>query len=153
MIEREALVAAIMAFLAGQDAHTLDAIRESLEREVDEAGPHALAQLSERFANAGADWGYYPPDPLVRRLYHVLADRLLDPGSILVGAEQTNADSGTAYVFRQKGATWTQQHELTPTDGGTTDKFGYSVSLSGTTGIVGADQSEATAGSAYIYKF
>jgi hypothetical protein len=50
MIEREALVAAIMAFLAGQDAHTLDAIRESLEREVDEAGPHALAQLSERFA-------------------------------------------------------------------------------------------------------
>jgi hypothetical protein len=72
--------------------------------------------------------------------------------TVLVGAEQTFSDSGAAYVFQQKGAKWTQRHELTPTDGGTTDKFGYSVSLSGTTGIVGANQAEDEDGSAYLYK-
>jgi len=70
----------------------------------------------------------------------------------LVGAEQTFNDSGAAYVFMEKGAKWTQQHELTPTDGGSTDKFGYSVSLSGTTAIVGANQAENEDGSAYLYK-
>ena len=98
MIERGALVSAITTFLAGHDAETLDAIRESLDREVGEAGPHALAQLSERFANAGADWGYYPPDPLVRRIHHFLADRLLDPGSTLVGVEHAAAVAGKPVV-------------------------------------------------------
>ena len=73
--------------------------------------------------------------------------------TILVGAEQTNNDSGAAYVFTQKGAKkWIQRHELTATDGGTTDKFGYSVSMSGTMAIIGADQAEGGGGSAFLYK-
>ncbi len=72
--------------------------------------------------------------------------------TVLVGAEQTFNNSGAAYVYKQKGAKWVQEHELTPTDGGPIDKFGYSVSLSGTTGIVGANQAENDDGSAYLYK-
>jgi uncharacterized protein (DUF2345 family) len=73
--------------------------------------------------------------------------------TILVGAEQTNGDSGAAYVFTQKNAKkWTQHRELTATDGGKTDMFGYSVSMSGTLAIIGADQSEGGGGSAFVYK-
>jgi hypothetical protein len=72
--------------------------------------------------------------------------------TILVGAEQTNADNGAAYVFKKTGSTWTQKHELTETDGGPAAEFGYSAALSGTTAIVGADQAENTDGSAYLYK-
>jgi hypothetical protein len=73
--------------------------------------------------------------------------------TILVGAEQTNADSGAAYVFTQKGARkWTQRHELTTTVGGSTDMFGYSVSMSGNLAIIGADKSESGGGSAFLYK-
>jgi hypothetical protein len=73
--------------------------------------------------------------------------------TVLVGAEKTHADSGAAYVFTQRNARkWTQHHELRATDGGTTDQFGYSASLSGTMAIVGADQAEGGAGAAFIYK-
>ena len=85
LVGRDALVAAITAFIAGQDARTLDEIRDSLEREIDEAGPEALGGLNERLTTAGADWDYCPPDPLARRIHHVLGDRLLDQDSALSG--------------------------------------------------------------------
>ncbi|HXQ75732.1 MAG TPA: hypothetical protein VN791_04485 [Acidimicrobiales bacterium] len=71
--------------------------------------------------------------------------------TVLVGAEQTNADSGAAYMFTTTGSKWRQRAELAANDGGTTDEFGYSASLSGTTAIIGADGAEAGAGSAFLY--
>jgi hypothetical protein len=76
----------------------------------------------------------------------------LSGNTIVVGAEQTNGDSGAAYVFKKSGAKWIQRDEMKASDGGLTDEFGYSASLSGTTAIISADQAEADAGSAYIYK-
>jgi hypothetical protein len=74
--------------------------------------------------------------------------------TVLVGAEQTNNDSGAAYVFKLKGGSkWSQQSELTDTtDGAGTNEFGYSAYLSGTTAIISADQAEDNAGTAFIYK-
>ena len=69
----------------------LTEIRQTLEREIDEAGLDALVRLGERLTNAGADWDYYAADPLARRIHHVLADRLLKPGSVLVGVEHMQA--------------------------------------------------------------
>jgi hypothetical protein len=71
--------------------------------------------------------------------------------TVLVGAEQTDNDSGAAYVFTKKGAAWPQTAELTAGDGGTTDEFGYSANLSGKTAIIGADGAEGGAGSAFLY--
>jgi hypothetical protein len=71
--------------------------------------------------------------------------------TVLVGAEQTNSDSGAAYVFAKKGSRWVQTAELNAGDGGMTDEFGYSANLSGSMAIIGADQSEGGAGSAYLY--
>ena len=37
------------------------------------------SRLSGRLATSGADWEYYPGDPLARRIHHLLADRILQP--------------------------------------------------------------------------
>jgi MYXO-CTERM domain-containing protein len=66
-----------------------------------------------------------------------------------------NASAGAAYVFVESGTTWTQQAELTASDGATEDDFGISVSVSGGTAIVGATGhkvgSHAAAGAAYVF--
>ena len=97
-MSREALVGAITTFLAGRDPRLLDEITNSLNREIDAAGPQALAQLGRRFVTTGADWDYYPPDPLARRIHHLLADRLLEPGSTLFGVEHLAAVAGKPVV-------------------------------------------------------
>ena len=45
---------------------------------------------------------------------------------------------GAAYVFVRSGTTWTQQQELTASDGAANDSFGISVAVSGDTAVVGA---------------
>jgi len=87
LIDRDGLVSAITAFLAGNDPRTLDWIRAALEREIDAAGPAALAGLGDRLGNTGAGRSFYARDPLARRIHHVLADRLLEPRSALDGVE------------------------------------------------------------------
>ena len=59
----------------------------------------------------------------------------------LVGAYQDDdagSDTGSAYVFVRSGDTWTQQAKLTASDAAAGDYFGYSVSVSGDTALVGA---------------
>jgi 1-acyl-sn-glycerol-3-phosphate acyltransferase len=81
----EGLIQAILGFLEGEERTTLDAIRQELRHEIDEAGPLTLATLRARLAGAAAI--YVPPDPLARRIHHRLADRLLLPGSELVAGD------------------------------------------------------------------
>lgn len=52
LVDRDTLITAITTFLAGQDADTLNAVRHSLEREIDQAGPDALR--TERFKMDGS---------------------------------------------------------------------------------------------------
>jgi 1-acyl-sn-glycerol-3-phosphate acyltransferase len=96
---REALIAAITTFLAGQDEESLAGIRDVLVREIDDAGPRALFRLDRRLQRAGSDWGYYHRDPLARRIHHVLADRLLEQASVLEGAEHLNGLAGQPVVI------------------------------------------------------
>jgi len=88
---RHHLLAAITRFLADQDPHTLQNIRTVLDREIDQAGPDAVARLGERLSTAGSDWDYYPADPLARHIHHVLADCILEPDSALFGIEHLTA--------------------------------------------------------------
>jgi 1-acyl-sn-glycerol-3-phosphate acyltransferase len=91
LIERDGLVSAITAFLAGNDPRRLAGIRQALEREIDLAGASALADLGERLAHTGSNWSFFPRDPLARRIHHVLADRLLEPTSELSGVQHLAA--------------------------------------------------------------
>jgi 1-acyl-sn-glycerol-3-phosphate acyltransferase len=86
-LDRETLIAAITTFLGGQEPGKLDEIREALGRDIAAAGQQTLLTLVQRLATDGADWSYYPPDPLARRIHHLLADRILQPDSGLFGME------------------------------------------------------------------
>jgi hypothetical protein len=65
-------------------------------------------------------------------------------------------NSGAAYVFSRSGTNWTQQAKLTAADGAADDVFGWSVSLSGNTALIGAPTSifelPGGSGSAYIFQ-
>ena len=77
--------------------------------------------------------------------------------TVIVGAhldDDGGSKSGSAYVFVRDGNTWTQQSKLTASDAAARDEFGTSVSISGSTAIVGSpfdDDAGSKSGSAYIF--
>ncbi len=81
----------------------------------------------------------------------------LDVDTALVGACRDYAGpnaNGSVYVFVRSGTTWTQQQRLVRSDGGWDEAFGYSLSLSGDTALVGAyldDIGNGKQGSAYVF--
>ncbi len=66
----------------------------------------------------------------------------LNGDTALIGA------GGTAYVFARKGEVWTQQQELMPSDGAT---YGYAVSLSGSTAVLGGGSTLGGGAAAYVF--
>ena len=92
----------------------------------------------------------------------------MDGSTLIVGAPATTTCNvvhctpppspynGSAYVFVQSGTTWSQQAELTASDGVANDQFGFSVSISGGTAAVGADLHGSGSGSQFsgaVYVF
>ncbi|MFC2031990.1 PKD domain-containing protein [Chloroflexota bacterium] len=81
----------------------------------------------------------------------------IDGDTALVGAagdDDKGVYSGSAYVYVRSGTTWTEQAKLTASDGAADDFFGYSVSISGDTALVGAyldDDNGSNSGSTYVY--
>ncbi len=75
----------------------------------------------------------------------------------LVGAygdDDNGKRSGSAYVFVRNGSTWSLQQKLTPTDAAAYDHFGWSVSISDDTALVGAsgdNDNGKRSGSAYVF--
>ncbi|MHC4924595.1 MAG: putative Ig domain-containing protein [Planctomycetota bacterium] len=76
----------------------------------------------------------------------------LDGDIAVIGAPEQYADAapGSAYVFTRSGTTWTQKPKLTPTGIENGDLFGNSVSVSGTTVVVGAPR-HSTGGTAFVF--
>jgi hypothetical protein len=76
----------------------------------------------------------------------------------IVGArydDDNGSNSGSAYIFKRDGSTWSESAKLTPTDGEASDYFGYQVAISGDYAIVGAyydDDNGSNSGAIYIYK-
>ena len=82
--------------------------------------------------------------------------------TVVVGALMDDnaglANSGSAYVFEKNDVgTWVQAAKLTAADSAAEDQFGYSVSVSGSTVVVGAsfkDDADAglvDSGAAYVF--
>jgi len=72
----------------------------------------------------------------------------LSGDTALIGApwdDDKGKESGSAYVFTRSGNTWTQQAKLTASDGVSKDSFGFSVSLSNDSALIGMSES------AYVY--
>ena len=101
------------------------------------------AQLTAADASAGDQFGYSVA---------LLGD------TAVVGACYDNVGGntyrGSAYVFVRSGGVWTQQQQLTASDGAAGDYFGYSVAISGGSVVVSAPGNNAGAidqGSAYVF--
>ena len=65
------------------------------------------------------------------------------------------SSSGSAYIFKRDGETWTEQAKLTDADGDIQDFFGWSVSISDDYCIIGAMEEDEVAqegGAAFIFK-
>jgi len=76
----------------------------------------------------------------------------------IIGARSKNSGTGSAYIFKRDGSSWTQTTtaNLLATDGAVQDYFGSSVSISGdgTYAVVGApsdDDGGTNTGSAYVF--
>ena len=64
--------------------------------------------------------------------------------------------SGSAYVYRRVGATWTEEAKLVAVDGAAGDLFGTSVAISGDALVVGARDRDVMApnsGAVYVFRF
>ena len=80
--------------------------------------------------------------------------------SAIVGATSNDDDgerSGSAYIFKNEGGTWTLKQRIEPTDYEAWAEFGNSVSISGDYALIGAHMddnggSTGNEGSAYIFK-
>ena len=78
---------------------------------------------------------------------------------IIVGAygdDDNGTDAGSAYVFMYDGLNWVQEAKLLAPDGVTGDRFGFSVSVSGDTVLVGASWDDligTNSGSAYLFNY
>ena len=83
----------------------------------------------------------------------------IDGEYALVGAffdDDFGTRSGSAYVFKRSGSTWTQQARLLASDGMENDWFGVSISLDGEHAVIGARYhdmaSVVDAGAVYVFK-
>ena len=65
----------------------------------------------------------------------------------------SKANAGAAYIFTRSGTTWSQQTKLNANDSESEGRFGKSVAISddGSYAVVGAPQTSANRGSAYIF--
>ena len=67
-----------------------------------------------------------------------------------IGDEDKGDYTGSAYIFTSSGNNWTQAAKLTASDAAAYNQFGYAVSISGDTVLIGADYTDNT-GAAYIF--
>ena len=76
-------------------------------------------------------------------------------GDDMTTVDLLNSNQGGAYVFVLSGGVWTQQQLLIASDGVSGDYFGYSVSVSGDTAVIGAPvrtiNSASAQGAAYVF--
>lgn len=72
--------------------------------------------------------------------------------TVLISAVGRNSFQGVAYIFTRSGTTWTQQVKLAAADSATFDAFGYSVSLSGDTALIGAYAKNKVQGALYVFE-
>ncbi len=108
------------------------------------------------FTRSGATWTQKtkllaPDGALVDKFGNSV---VLAGDTALIGAvwdDDNGYNSGSVYVFTRSGIIWTYQQKLLASDGTEYDEFGFSVSLSGNTALIGAVRDDDFKGSAYVF--
>jgi hypothetical protein len=71
--------------------------------------------------------------------------------TVVVGARGKDSNTGAAYVFVRSGPIWTEQAELTASDGAANDSLGFSIAISVDTVLIGAPFGNSGIGAAYAF--
>jgi hypothetical protein len=77
----------------------------------------------------------------------------LDGDTVVIGAPWDDDDgskSGSVYIWRRSGETWSLEQKITASDAAAGDEFGNSVAISGDSLIAGAS-GEGSSGAAYVF--
>lgn len=89
---------------------------------------------------------------------HVFGEAVaIDGDAAVIGAigdDDVAIDAGAAYRFSRSGTIWTEDRKMTASDGGVGDQIGRSVSISGSTAVVGTrtdDDNGTDSGAAYVF--
>jgi 1-acyl-sn-glycerol-3-phosphate acyltransferase len=98
VMNRDTLVDAVLGFIGEYDLLSLEDTRAQLQRVVDDYGHAALEALHDRLTSDDG-WSYYAPDPISRRIHHMLADRFLTTDSETRGAERLTRLHGRPVVI------------------------------------------------------
>lgn len=73
----------------------------------------------------------------------------------IIGADQDevggNVNQGSVYIYEKTNGAWMMKSKLLANDGAASDRFGFSVSISGNYAIIGAINSNSNEGAAYIF--
>jgi FG-GAP repeat len=117
-------------------------------------GPATSPGMAYVFTRAGTTWseqaeltgsGSVPQD-------YFGVSVAISGSTVVVGASGNGMLAGAAYVFTQKGTTWSELQELSESDATAYDEFGFSVALSGSTLMAGVPGYGSTAsGAVYVY--
>lgn len=75
----------------------------------------------------------------------------VDGNTLVAGANARSFNTGAAYVFLRSGTSWSQQAELTASDGQESYQFAFSVLVSGDTVTVGAPIWSNGTGAGYFF--
>ena len=114
------------------------------------AGEHLLAQpttqIAKLLAGDAEATDYYGWSVSISGDYAIIGAYEEDAGA---------TGAGAAYIFKHTGTSWVQEAKLQASDAEASDRFGYSVAISGDYAIVGAsgeDTGGVNVGAAYIFK-
>jgi 1-acyl-sn-glycerol-3-phosphate acyltransferase len=106
------LIASILAFAAERPANEMDALRVSLEGLLLASEPGSVERLFERLMNTGAEFSYYPPDPLARKIHLLMGEFLLPNEGALGGAERLAGLEGHPVVILQNHLSYSDANAL-----------------------------------------
>ncbi len=105
-------------------------------------------QEAKLLASDGAALDYFADSVSIHDTYAIIGAPKDDVGS--------NTDQGSSYIFKREGITWSQEEQITASDGMEYDNFGMSVSIYNNYVIVGAYRDDigtnSDQGAAYIFK-
>ncbi len=105
------------------------------------------SEQTDLTASDGDAGDYFGSSVSISSNYAIIGASLKDVGS--------NTEQGTAYIFYRSGTSWSEQTELTSSDGDASNRFGRSVSIDGNYAMVGAFYKKvgnnSHQGKAYIY--
>jgi hypothetical protein len=99
------------------------------------------------FTRSGTTWSqqdYLKADNAVAGDFFGFSVAVSDD-TLVAGAYAKDTEAGAAYVFTRSGGAWSQQAYLQASNAEASDRFGYSVAISGDTLVVGADKEASSA--------